>query len=31
MLGFENPPASMGQMQTGRKGFRTPPKKRARG
>jgi tetratricopeptide (TPR) repeat protein len=27
-LGIEDPPASMGVMQTGRKGFRTPPKKR---
>ena len=27
-LGLEDPPASMGVMQTGRKGFRTPPKKR---
>ncbi len=25
-LGYERPPASMGQMQTGRKGFRQPPK-----
>ena len=25
-LGYEHPPASMGQMQTGKKGFRTPPK-----
>lgn len=28
MLGFERPPASMGQMQTARKGFRQPPKRR---
>jgi tetratricopeptide (TPR) repeat protein len=27
-LGFERPPASMGQMQVGRKGFRTPPMRR---
>jgi len=29
-LGFEHPPASMGQMQTARKGFRTPPKRRGK-
>lgn len=27
-LGFERPPASMGEMRTGRKGFRQPPKRK---
>ena len=29
-LGFERPPASMGEMRQGRKGFRTPPKQRGK-
>jgi tetratricopeptide (TPR) repeat protein len=28
VLGFEQPPASMGQLRQGRKGFRTPPMRR---
>lgn len=28
MLGFEKPPRQLGQVQTGRKGFRQPPKRR---
>lgn len=27
-LGFEHPPASMGELRTARKGFRTPPKRK---